>query len=131
MNRKIKFRAWDKKKKEWAFGYKEYGGFSMFGELHVMGYLEIEKLNDYEIMQYTGLKDKNGKEIYEGDIFNCIYDFDGCKHKLEVAYSEKYARFYLKSHGECLQKGVVKDMWDMERKEILGNIYENPNLLKT
>ena len=82
-------------------------------------------------MQFTGLKDKNGKEIYEGDIFNCIYDFDGCtEHKVGVVYIEAAAAFRLKNFGECHQQGVTKNIFDMERKEVIGNIYENPELLK-
>jgi len=76
-------------------------------------------------MQYTGLKDKNGKEIYEGDI---ISDHVGIG---EVEYVERHAAFRVNYHD-----GQAKWFYDYflqgERESIewIGNIYENPELLE-
>ena len=145
MQRSIKFRAWDKKQEVMIPNdqvmHLEFNkeGIVWLGCWVVVadsqgnpeqGLHQIEK-EDLELMQFTGLKDKNGREIYEGDIFDCIYHFDGCKkHKLEVVYSDEGARFQMKSYGKCHQPNVEKYIWDMTRQEIIGNVYENPELLR-
>ena len=116
--REIKFRAWgrfgDTKKDEmidnWQnTDYTEYVGFGGGGY--------------FELMQYTGLKDKNGKEIYEGDIVEMGYFADEPTYtKGEVVFHE--GAFLLKDKESCTH-GMVPD-WTVK----LGNIYENPELLK-
>lgn len=103
--REIKFRIWNLNTKRMAH-WEEVR--AVFRDLY--GY---SWLNDSEIsipMQYTGLKDKNGKEIYEGDIYN----YNG-----EVDVFESMQDFY---SSELIEYRV-------EQGEIIGNIYENPELL--
>jgi len=80
--------------------------------------------DDIELMQYTGLKDKNGKEIYEGDIIK----FKDLNY--DVCWNEGMAGFRVRS-----QKGIAYITGDLfkavdEGCKVIGNIYENPDLLK-
>lgn len=81
----------------------------------------------WAIMQFTGLHDKNGKEIYEGDMLNSLYRNDGCKGTYEVIWAE--AGFHARKHGEHQQRGVSIYPNDLTRCEVIGNIWENPELL--
>lgn len=118
--RDIKFRIWDKKEEWWLFDYKEMGGFALLGEVVLVeGIREIpvERLEDFEVMQFTGLLDKNGKEIYEGDI---------CKsngHKDSIKWEHGRWKFWVEDCLECYNNTSLK-------LEVVGNIYENPELLK-
>lgn len=117
--REIRFRAWDKKHKKMAEVYTlgltgiEHTTICTDGQL----YSGCGK-DDIELMQFTGLKDKNGKEIYEGDIVRCgdyVEDADAWNEwEREVTWDEE--------NGSWL--GI-----DGERNEVIGNIYENPELL--
>lgn len=76
---------------------------------------------DLKIMQYTGLRDKNGKEIYEGDIIilhNSIY---------KVLFNEEEARFVLRNDEFEIEIPFING--NNKRIEIIGNIYKNPELL--
>lgn len=143
--RTIKFRAWDDCKKEWLLGYEypNLGGFSLDGECVLMGeWANVctsfmfennnRKRTDLKLMQFTGLKDKNGKEIYEGDIV--IYDrgvgnWTGKRMATthEIVFTEEvnafvmeYGSSYIKLRKHC---NYIY--------EVIGNIYENPELLST
>ena len=114
--REIKFRAWDKKQENMIY---EGLSIELDGSIsvHITGTSSLLIL-----MQYTGLKDKNGKEIYEGDILKIhgSIDFRGRNVSVEFcmgAFRDSYYKWNLfaKSH----------------EFEIIGNIYENPELIKT
>lgn len=117
--RKIKFRAWDKINKRFEkdidFAVMGNGKYALwYGNPH--GY-EAEKDDEsrLEVMQYTGLKDKNGKEIYEGDIVREFEYVDGIGWEYEEGINEvKFFNGGFSFNRQC---------------EIIGNIYENPELL--
>ena len=133
--REHKYRAWDKKTKQMvevvAIVYSDFqieaGCDDKLGDPEVDEGIWIKIANlivelwdfkDVELMQYTGLKDKNGKEIYEGDvlrIFDRNYEVkvkivSGCKVFIDYGYPDEH-------NGPC-------NYWS----EIIGNIYENPEL---
>ena len=82
---------------------------------------EFAEKENYVLMQCTGLKDKNGKLIYEGDI--CEYEFEEIgKQKAIIEFNQKYAAFFAKPLND-FQYANINDC------EVIGNIYENKELL--
>jgi uncharacterized phage protein (TIGR01671 family) len=123
--REIKFRAWEKNLKEIIpvhsidFDNKIINSLSAWRFFH-----------EIELMQYTGLKDRNGKEIYEGDILECHHKTKGnvffhddsfrlssdqCELNLEDIHSYDDLNQYLIEDNDLV---------------VIGNIYENPELLE-
>lgn len=90
-----------------------------FGETNFMSFDEIE------LMQSTGLKDKNGKEIFVGDIIKCTR---GCLH--EVYIEKEYGGTFIGGMPAVYLKGLGEGYAWTEHEEIIGNIYENPELLE-
>lgn len=140
--REIKFMAWDKKLKrlisneEFAFSpyFIQADGKVIIcdpgNEEH-----NFEELKDYILMQYTGLKDKNDKEIYEGYIVR-LTDIDNELEIFTVIW-EKSGYFTLKpfidNEGYVPTLGYFTDRDSNDNYytiEIIGNIYENPELLE-
>lgn len=146
MSRAIKFRAWDKEKSRWVREYdyqlekqgdpaykKEYGEDSGWLDGEVASDLDLVNdrltIDRYIWEQYTGLKDKNGKEIYEGDI---VTDALGNKHTVE--WDDEEVRYYFQPVGSTYYYDRVApettDYSTMEgRWSVIGNIHENPELL--
>ena len=108
--RDIKFRAWNKETKcffMWNLSFAFGGTGAIWGE----------------VQQYTGLKDKNGKEIYEGDILKMSW---GNYLNGVVKFSEKYG--YYSFNSRTSEYDFIETQSD--EYEIIGNIHENPDLTK-
>ena len=134
LNRQIKFRAWDKENKRIVY----FGLYSLLvdGVEKDEYWLKHYKacLRNLEIIQYTGLKDKNGIEIYFGDILatsNKDKQYDIWNKKdfgYTVVVEEKdilgvsYSNWWIEFDGESV--------YDISFVEVIGNIHENKNLLK-
>lgn len=80
---------------------------------------------DVILMQSTGLKDKNGKEVFVGDIIKCTR---GCLH--EVYIEKEYGGTFIGGMPAIYLKGLGEGYAWTEHEEIIGNIYENPELLE-
>lgn len=122
--REIKFRVWDKDSKKIYYQDDFILTFDKVGEdVYLSKNNEVTPLYRYELMQYTGLKDKNGKEIYEGDILD--YGESG-KYKVVFSKSTFKIQKVNNSKGDLY---LLEDCW-FDESEVIGNIYENPELLK-
>lgn len=86
--------------------------------------LNSKYYEQYDFMQYAGLKDKNGKEIYEGDIIQYKDITKGL-----IRYSEKYAQYVLVNTGTVKDEFEPLGDYNMEVFEIIGNEFDNPELL--
>lgn len=115
MNREIKFRAWDTQRGIWSNITK---AVSLVGDpVYIDADDHLHKVAGVVLMQYTGLKDMHGKEIYEGDIV---------KNPGLKAMRRKVVRWVVRTDyiGWNLRLGFT------EYTEIIGNIHESPELLK-
>ncbi|HGS3149575.1 TPA: YopX family protein [Streptococcus pneumoniae] len=81
--------------------------------------------DEIELMQSTGLRDKNGKEVFIGDIVKCTR---GCLH--EVYLEKEYGGTYIGGMPAVYLKGLGDGYAWTEYEEIIGNVYENPELLE-
>lgn len=115
MKREIKFRVWNKTDKCWVSNKNEQSQTKLNYKSNYLVHW-----NNYELSQYTGLKDGNGKEIYEGDILkfdnvvNSIVGFENGAFTINNIYPIKPLLEKMFDYGECY---------------VIGNIYENPELL--
>lgn len=144
--RPIKFRAWDKFQNKYIFK-----GFHICGEVTAFGLMDItihetwqerskalnyistlEAWDDFEFEQFTGLTDKNGKDVYEGDIvrherYEFIEALDPYA-KLEVSNHEVYFDDEMLEFGLKNSNALFHCQFNDEF-EVIGNIHNNPELL--
>jgi uncharacterized phage protein (TIGR01671 family) len=122
--REIKYRTWDKQENRWADHNQQLSEVPVSASVNPPSILTIGD-NRYDLMLFTGLRDKNGKEIYEGDII--IGDSYG-EYPLIIKWDDEYSGFYCHD-----PKGDEEDHLNMKEAvngKVIGNIYENRELLK-
>ena len=130
MGREIKFRAWDGDRmvtEETGF-FVEFDGDVWRNTFNnATGGDSLDLLHSIDLMQFTGLKDKNGVEIWEDDIVNIIFD-DGVI-RCRVHWDEFHAGF--KALPEDYEKyGISQDMNASRPYEVIGNIHQHSELLE-
>ena len=126
---KTKFRAWDKHGKK-MFANDEliiWNGnvYANDSKKLTCNNLKGWSIDDEYLMQSTGLFDRNGKEVFVGDIIKCTR---GCPH--EVYIEKEYAGTFIGGMPAIYLKGLSEGYAWTEAEEIIGNIYENPELLE-
>lgn len=143
--REIKFRAWHfhkgwkKDGKDMPPGWEKgfyltedgrftfpEGGWDLNGDMEISGTTGV-------LMQYTGLHDKNGKEIYEGDVVELKRkQVNGDIHRFVVEWDEMKAGFCLTlvhMYPKRQDSYIRNEFINAKNKTVIGNIYENPELL--
>ena len=126
---KPKFRAWTEEGKVMYYDVYPFKDDTLLLSHDGFAFDEVPA-SDFILMQSTGLKDKNGKEIYEGDIVK--YEA-GCNTVTEeVAYDKNFAGFGVRDADTDIIFTFLQlaDVVDLISLEVVGNIYENPELLE-
>lgn len=129
--REIKFRGKRADNGEWVYGdlMQFYNNGHRMNSVAIWS-TQVDEVLTNTVGQFTGLHDKNGKEIYEGDIIR-TYGSKGDEIKHTVCYSDNEAMFCTKLIGADMLGGGITQRWlDEFEFEVIGNKWDNPELLK-
>jgi uncharacterized phage protein (TIGR01671 family) len=124
--RNPKFRAWDSKNKKFPFI-----GFHVIGEVSAFDLLKqyrLEEWDDIKISEWTGLVDKTGNDIYEGDIVK--YQWEKFDHDIEETTGEVFFEDGIFYFDRVFNFATNDSNFRKENLEVIGNIFETPNLLQ-
>ena len=125
MNRQIKFRVWNGYEMVEDVTVGKHGAFwtSGISESDNQSLGNTTKYDNYlAVMQFTGLHDKNGKEIYEGDLVK----LDGSNETWEILWLDAGLTAFTLD-----KRGLTNSLWRFPKTiEIIGNVFENPDLVK-
>ena len=132
MKRELKFRAWSPNRNGFVGSCYSISTYTSEG-FKLCGVGEGDDVDDLEddglvIQQFTGLQDKNGKDVYEGDLLKHDENSESDKAVVVVVYKTEQAKFYC---DEINDSGYGGDLDEWIGCEIVGNIFETPSLLHT
>ena len=140
MKREILFRGKSIDNNEWLEGY--YVGDNTLVKtedmMYDLGYIDVSRCHECyseSIGQFTGLTDKNGKKIFEGDILRSTFEYDGKKREIIGVVEDDNCNpcfvIHYKYEGngfDCYEYDFVQ--CGLRTNEVIGNIYDNKELLK-
>ena len=136
MSRVTKYRAWDKVNKRMI----HFGKFCWHDEYdlcYMEGSLDVPAEDNLDFMQFTGAHDKNGKEIFELDIVKWskrVFNFDATDDRDEIKMKDIISFIEYVGHGFWVHDENFgwegENLWDWDEMEVIGNVYENSELLK-
>ena len=130
MQRELKFRAWDKLAERFIKcdeGYQGHYVLSLKGEFHNLQ--NGSGGNEYVVQQYTGVKDKNGVDIYEGDILSFRKKIFEVKYGSVWNGEDDYIGFFTQEFGHDLINFGSCGSDEFTQGQVIGNIFENKDLL--